>query len=166
MIHNTRYFSRNHWRLASVIHTKEKKVIMKKFIQICSLLSLLVIFGAASANAQSGFGVDVEIPFDFSVGDQSYEAGNYIVKVDSLTNGTATLSIRDTKTDEIQRVLMNGNGDSGVGDIKLVFDNVGGRRVLTKVRTPSRGYALVKSKSDKNAEKARSVASPAVGGSF
>ena len=138
---------------------------MKKFIQICSLLSLLVIFGAASANAQSGFGVDVEIPFDFSVGDQSYEAGNYIVKVDSLTTGTATLTIRDTKTDEVQRVLLNGNGDQAVGDIKLVFDNIAGRRVLTKVRTPSRGYALVRSKSEKNADKARSLSSPAIGGS-
>ena len=138
---------------------------MKKFIQVCSLLSLLVIFGAASANAQSGFGVDVDIPFDFSVGDQSYEAGNYIVKVDRLTNGTATLSIHDTKTDEVQRVLMNGNGEDAAGDIKLVFDNVGGRRVLTRVRTPSRGYALVRTKAEKNAEKARSVASPSIGGS-
>jgi hypothetical protein len=119
---------------------------MKKFIQVCSLLSLLVLFGAASANAQSGFGVDVEIPFAFSVGDESYEAGNYIIKVDKLTTGTATLSIRDTKTDSVQTVLMNGNGDDAAGDIKLVFDNVEGRRVLTKVHTPNRGYALIRSK--------------------
>jgi hypothetical protein len=133
---------------------------MKKFIQVCSLLSLLVLFGAASANAQSGFGVDVEIPFAFNVGDQSYEAGNYIVKVDKLTAGTATLSIRDTKTDDVQTVLLNGNGDEAAGEIKLVFDNVAGRRVLTKVRTPDRGYALIKSKSDKKAPSA------SVGGSL
>ena len=135
---------------------------MKKFIQVCSLLSLLVFFGAASANAQSGFGVDVEIPFAFSVGDQSYEAGNYIVKVDKLTSGTATLSIQDTKTDDVQTVLLNGNGDEAAGDIKLVFDNVAGRRVLTKIRTPDRGYALIKTKSEKNAEK---VQAASIGGS-
>lgn len=126
---------------------------MKKFIQVFSLLSLLVLFGSASANAQSGYGVEVEIPFAFNVGDHSYEAGNYILKVNKFATGTATLSIRDTNNDEVQTVILNGNGDGASTDIKLVFDMVEGRRVLTRVRTPDHTYAVVGAKNDKDAKR-------------
>jgi hypothetical protein len=129
---------------------------MKKFIQICSLLSLLVLFTAGSTFAQTGFGTDVDIPFAFNIGDRSYDAGNYIVRLEKLANGSATLSILDTKTEETQRVLLNANGDSASGEVKLVFDTIGGQRYLTRVKTPDRTYALIKSKAEKNAAKAQS----------
>jgi hypothetical protein len=120
---------------------------MRKFIQIASLFSLLALFTVVSANAQSGtYGSEVEIPFAFNVGDQSYEAGHYIVKVQKLTTGAATLTIEDTKNDKIRVVLMNANGDSPEQGVKLVFDNVGGQRYLSRVNTPERSFALVKSR--------------------
>lgn len=127
---------------------------MKKFIQIFSLFGLLVVFGTISASAQAGLGTEVDIPFAFNVGDQAYEAGSYIIKIDRRGTGASTLSIRDTKTDEQQTVLLNSNGEAGSGEIKLVFDNVEGRRYLTKVRTPDRSYALYKTKVQKNTSKA------------
>src|SRR5688500_12942007 len=127
---------------------------MKKFIQICSL-SLLVILGALGANAQSRFGTDVEIPFACNVGDRTYEAGNYIVKLEKFATGSASLSIQDTRTDEVQTVLLNANGDDPGTEVKLMFDVVEGRRYLTKVSTPDRIYALAKSKAEKDAAKAR-----------
>lgn len=140
---------------------------MKKFIQVFSLLGLLVLFGGASANAQSGYGADVAIPFAFSVGDRSYEAGNYIFKVNKFATGSATLLIHDTRNDEVQTVILNGGEDGGTTDVKLVFDMVEGRRVLTRVRTPERSYAVIRSKSDKNAEKrnAEPKDASAIGGS-
>lgn len=142
---------------------------MKKFIQIGSLLSLLVLFTVVPASAQTGFGIDVEIPFAFNVGDRSYEAGNYIVKLERRPMGSARLSIGDTKTDEVQTVLLTTGPGSDSGDVKLVFDTVGGRRYLTKVRTPDRTFALIKSRAEKNALKARSSEKPAkmsvIGGS-
>ena len=130
---------------------------MKKFIQICSLFSLLVLFTVGAATAQSGFGSDVEIPFAFNVGDHSYEAGNYVVKLTNLGTGSAALSIRDEKTDEVQTVLLNAQGDDRVAEIKLVFDMFEGRRYLTKISTPSRTYAVVKSRPDKNITRVRNV---------
>lgn len=128
---------------------------MKKFIQVCSLLSLVVVFGAAaSIKAQTGFGTEVSIPFAFNVGDHSYDAGNYVMKLSKNTSGTATLSIIDTKTDEIQTVLLNVNGDAAGDEIKLVFDKVEGRRYLSKVQTTERTYALLKSKAVREAAKA------------
>ena len=127
---------------------------MKKLIQICSLLSVLVLFTAGATFAQTRFGTDVNIPFAFNVGDHSYGAGQYIVKLDKLGSGTATLSIQDTKTDEIQRVLLNANGDSASDDVRLVFDTINGQRYLTKLRTTDRTYAIVGAKSNRNATKA------------
>ena len=126
---------------------------MKKFIQIYSLLSLLVLFPVAATHAQ-GFGTDVDIPFDFNVGDRSYEAGNYIVKLDRRSAGMATLTIQNTKTDESQTVLLNVGPESRSGEVNLVFDTLEGRRYLTKVQTPERTYALLKSKTEKNAIRA------------
>lgn len=133
---------------------------MKKFIQIASLFSLLALFTVVSANAQSGtYGSEVQIPFAFNVGDQSYEAGHYIVKVSKLTTGAATLTIEDTKNDKVRVVLMNANGDSPEQGVKLVFDNVDGRRYLSKVNTPERTFALIKSRPE-------GAAGSTTGGSF
>ena len=128
---------------------------MKKFIQICSLFGLLIFVGAATANAQSSLGSQITIPFAFHVGEKSYEAGEYILKVDKLSSGTATLMIRDTKSDEAQVVLLNGNGESPSSELKLVFDTIEGHRYLTRVRTPVRTFALLKSKAEKDAAKVR-----------
>ncbi len=141
---------------------------MKKFIQFVSLFSLVFIFTAVTASAQASYGTDVEIPFAFNVGDHSYEAGNYILKIEKLPAGAATLQIRDTKTDEMQTVLLNANGEAAGSEMKLVFDTVEGRRYLTRVRTPERSYALIKSKTERDAAKREAAKSVegSVGGSL
>lgn len=128
---------------------------MKKFIQICSVFGLLVLFGAISANAQSNLGSEINIPFAFHVGDRSYDAGSYILKIERLQPGTATLAMRDTKSDEVQVVILNGNGESPAKELKLVFDTIDGQRYLTRVRTTERTYGLLKSKAEKDAAKVR-----------
>ena len=125
-----------------LIYTQEIE-IMKKLIQICSFLSLLVVFAVASANAHTVFGSEVEIPFAFSVGDKSYDAGHYIVKVTKISNGTASLSIQDTKDDSMQTVLMTVNGDDpSSGKVNLVFETARGTKYLSKVSTSSNTFAL------------------------
>ena len=131
---------------------------MKKIIQVCSLLSLLFLFTAVSASAQSTLGVDVEVPFAFNIAGHSYDSGNYILKVTKFGTVTGTLSIRDPKTDELQIVLLNANGDESADGIKLVFDTIDGRRFLTKIRTPDRTFALGRSKAEKDAAKTRDAA--------
>jgi hypothetical protein len=132
---------------------------MKKFIQISVLLSLVVIFNTAASYAQSQFGTDINIPFAFNVGDQSYESGNYILKFERFSTGSAILSIQDTKNDKVQTVLMNAGGDGVSDEIKLVFDTLEGQRYLTKVKTPARTYAVVMNKPGKNRGKSADQAS-------
>ena len=127
---------------------------MKKFIQICSLLTLVVAFTvAASAKSEVGFGTEVEIPFAFHVGDRSYEAGTYVIKFGRVSAGTATLSIQDLKNDELQTVLVNVNNESAGSDMRLVFDTIEGRKYLTKVRNSDKTYALRRVKSDQEVSK-------------
>jgi predicted small secreted protein len=125
---------------------------MKKFIQICSVLTLLVAFTVvASAKTEVGFGTEVEIPFAFNVGDKSYEAGTYIIKFGRLSAETATLSIQDVKEGKLQTVLVNVNNESGAGDMRLVFETINGQKYLSKVRHNDKTFALLKVKSEKNA---------------
>ena len=103
---------------------------MRKMIQVFSLLSLMFVFTAAGAFAQTGFGTEVEIPFAFNVGDRSYDAGHYIVKISRQGNGASLFSIQDTKTDDTQHILLNVNGDSVGSDWKLIFATIGDRKVV------------------------------------
>ena len=157
LIHMTRTIRVTKRRQPPSFHTEGEKVIMKKFIQIFSLFGLLVVFGSISASAQAGLGVEVNIPFAFNVGDQTHEAGSYIVRVDRRIAGASTLSIRNADSDDQQTVLLNSNGEAGAGEVKLVFDVVEGRRILSKVRTPERTYGVYKTKNEKSTEKARNL---------
>jgi len=115
---------------------------MKRIIQVCSLLSLLVLFTAMSASAQISYGTDVEIPFAFNVGDKAYDAGHYIVKVTKLPNGAATLSVGDTKTDKVQTIVLSDNGGATADNVKLVFETVNGQKHLARIQTPQRTFAV------------------------
>lgn len=142
---------------------------MKRIIQICSLFGLLILFTAVSANAQTSTGTDIEIPFAFSIGDKSYDAGHYIVKVNKLPNGIATLFIQDTKTEKAQTLFLNDDGGAVGAGVKLVFDTVAGQRYLSRVQTPERSFAVVggKTRKDNNAKlREASVASTGSGASL
>jgi biopolymer transport protein ExbD len=125
---------------------------MRKFIQICSVLSLLVAFTVvASAKTEQGFGTEINIPFAFNVGDRAYEAGTYIIKIDRVSSATSTLSIQDIKSDDLHTVIVNVNNESASGDVRLVFDTIDGKKYLTKVRSQDKTFALFKPKSEKEA---------------
>lgn len=138
---------------------------MRKLIQICSLLSLLLVFTTVSSIAQTSYGTDVEIPFAFTVGDRAYDAGHYIVRVPKQVSGISLLAIQNTKTDDIQQVFLNPNGDAVGSELKLVFTTIGGQRFLSKVETPNRCYSLSQGKAEKEARRANSAASGASIGS-
>ena len=134
---------------------------MKKLIQFCSLLSLVVVFAAASANAQANYGSEVSIPFKFEIANKTYEAGTYIVKLTKLPTGSATLYISDEKNGSSQLVLLSSNGERSTGEVKLVFETIGSRKVLTHVQTPGDTFAMIRSKGGDDAGAAAEVAGEA-----
>jgi hypothetical protein len=129
---------------------------MKKILQIFSLFSLAFILSAVSANAQSEYGSEVLIPFEFNVGGRAYAPGKYVIKIGRLRSGNASVTIDDLKNDRVQIVLAKQNGDPAVEDVNLVFDKINGLRTLSRIVTPVGGYAL------KRNERVREAAASAV----
>ena len=134
---------------------------MKRFIQICSLLTLLVAFTVIPASANTGFGTEVKIPFAFTVGDRSYDAGNYIVKLERLSSGTSALTIQDTKSNDLQTVLVHVGIPSN--QLNLVFDTIEGKKYLTKIQTGERTFAVIPTKVDRKSAKAGNSEKASIG---
>lgn len=115
---------------------------MKKIIQIVSFLSLALIFGGVSADAQTSVTrVDANIPFDFSIGDKSFEAGKYVLRIVGTSTETKSIELRDQAGKTLQTVFAMSNGN--VAKVpELVFDKVGGQRALTKISIENAGYTV------------------------
>jgi hypothetical protein len=116
---------------------------MKRLIQIGSFLGLALIFSAVTANAQTVFGDEVNIPFSFSVGSHNYEAGKYIIRLNKIPSGSGIVTITDSKTDRVQAMLVRSNGESSDEMVKFVFDNISGERTLSRIIMPTGGFSLV-----------------------
>lgn len=132
---------------------------MKKFIQIFSLLSLVVVFSAFSANAQTVQRFEADIPFTFQIGDKSYEAGTYILRMSNIATGKV-VTIEDSESRRLNKFFVLERGDSPRKNSILRFvRNSDDSLVLAKIITPEKGFAVggvnLKSK-NKNAFKASS----------
>ena len=116
---------------------------MKNIVQSIALFAVISAFGVMT-NAQINYGAEVDVPFDFSVGEKVYEAGKYTVKINKQVVNGAVLTIQKNGSDEFQSVLMNNNGGERSDDVQLVFSSVEGRNVLTNVTTSISDYSLLK----------------------
>ena len=115
---------------------------MKKILQLLSLFSLVFILSAVTASAQSEYGSEVLIPFEFNVGGRAYAPGKYTIKIGRLQSGNAAVTVDDRKHDRLQIVLAKQSGDPAAEDVNLVFDKINGVRTLSRIVTPVGGYAL------------------------
>ena len=120
---------------------------MKKFIYAISFLAIALTLGGTPVSAQSSTRIDAEIPFDFAVGGEALDAGKYVMRLRQNSSGTETLEIRDEKNRVVYEAFLLQNGDSALNTAKLVFDNVGGQRVLANIRLQNKGFAVPVEKS-------------------
>ncbi|HJS51904.1 MAG TPA: hypothetical protein VJ781_08395 [Pyrinomonadaceae bacterium] len=116
---------------------------MKNIVQSIAMFAVIFAFGAV-ANAQINYGAEVDVPFEFSVGEKVYEAGRYTVKINKQLVAGAVLSIQKIGSDEVQSVMMNNNGGERSSDVQLVFGFFEGRRFLTNVTTSISDYSLLR----------------------
>ncbi len=119
---------------------------MKKSILInCSLLLLTIALAAVSVSAQTLGSYRAEIPFDFTVGNVDYAAGDYAVRLES-PNYLATilrLSNGDGKELLVSAVTRNGN-PSKDKVAKLVFDRYGEFYVMNRISAPRFAFTAPK----------------------
>jgi len=123
---------------------------MKNLVQGFALFAVVFAFGAV-ANAQINYGAEVDVPFEFSVGGKTYEAGKYTVKINKGMIAGAVLTIQKSGSDKVQSVMLNNNGGERSDDVQLVFSSIEGRNSLTNVTTSISDYSLL----DKSGRTAR-----------
>jgi len=115
---------------------------MKKIIQVTSFLFLAVIFSAVSANAQSAEKFKATIPFAFSIGQKTYEPGNYTVKISNHSEAGSLLTIFDSKGKPINSLVVRSLVDRRDDESTFVFSRSGEDRSLTKIVTRYSAYAV------------------------
>lgn len=124
---------------------------MKRFIQICSLLTLVVVFSAVSANAQTVQRYEAEIPFDFNIGSKSYEAGTYTMKL-SNAFGVKVMTLINDQNRILQNFYVLDRGDSAKTSF-LRFNRSDDGLSLAKVFTPEKSFSVVGADSKSKASK-------------
>jgi hypothetical protein len=117
-------------------------IIMKKFIKGVALFAAIFAFGAA-ANAQINYRAEVNVPFGFTAGDKTYEAGKYTIAINKQMVAGAVLTIQKEGSDELGTFLVSNNRGQRSEDVQLVFGSVDGRKVLTNITSANSDYALL-----------------------
>src|SRR5262245_7411230 len=132
--------------------------MMKRIIQICSMLVLSAAFFVVSAQAQTVNRIDAKIPFDFQIGSKTYAAGEYVIKVSRSSADVAGDQLEDKNGKRLDSGLLAENGDSGKS--KLVFGrNENNDRVLSKVIVDDKGFSVLKTTLSKGSAKGKASGS-------
>jgi hypothetical protein len=134
---------------------------MKKLIQICAVLSLVFAFSIVSAHAQQTVKqYEAKIPFDFNIGQKSYHAGSYVIKISRLASNGILLSLEDDNNNRLQSVIVAETDQRSKNAPQLMFDVQENQRYLTKIYTPEIGLSLGTPKTEKHSEAARNQTHP------
>ena len=118
------------------------EVLMKKIIQIVSFAFIAVVLSVVSVKAQFTQKFNAQVPFSFSIGNKTYEAGTYKVQITKSGGvaGTMTILSSDGKRLDVFPVLFT--GESLANESSFLFDRSGGDRTLTKIITTEASYEL------------------------
>lgn len=116
---------------------------MKKIIQILSVLSLLVVFSCVSAKAQNVEHYTAKIPFNFNIGQKSFEPGDYVVKIAKFPTGAVTLSLEDNENKNLKTILVRRNGDIAKNKPQLIFTRSENQLFLSKMFMTDMGLSIL-----------------------
>lgn len=130
-----------------------KNAVVKGFAKLGLLAVMTIIAASASAKAQSlEYRLTANIPFDFSVADQKFSAGEYWISRAQLSQGDTILQIRSTdgRTNAVGLTIPTGSrrpADEG----SLVFHRYGNEYFLSQVwaEGSSTGRELPKSHAER-----------------
>ena len=96
-----------------------------------------------------------EIPYGFNIGQKSYRAGSYTIKISKLSPNIVSLSLEDKEKNKLQTILGRENGSTTEREPKLVFTSYNNRRFLTGVFLREMELAIAVSKDNKLNTKAK-----------
>jgi hypothetical protein len=115
-----------------------EEIMKKAGLQICSLLALVIILTVVSAQAQTQY--KAHVPFDFTLGQETLQAGDYVIALTSRNSSQQALTIREEKSNKSRIVLVVPKEANEKSEIsRLVFNRYDGRYFLAEMMTPSLG---------------------------
>ena len=126
---------------------------MKKLIQLCSILSLLVVFSVVSAQAQAANYYEANIPFEFNIGQKTYQSGSYIIKTVKVSSNYSALTLEDKEGNELQKFLVTESSADTKKQPELVFSNYDNQRYLAKILTSDTAISVPTSSYEKQVAK-------------
>lgn len=121
---------------------------MKKLTQICSVLCLILAFSIISANAQTTKTVEADIPFDFNLSGNHYRSGNYKLNITDSRPGVL-VCLTDNENKILDSFLVTVAGEAPSGAAKLVFNNYGGQRFLSRIATRGGIYNIIRTNTER-----------------
>jgi hypothetical protein len=132
-----------------------KKEALKAVTVLGLVIALAFITAAASANG-TAHSVRANIPFQFMVGNEALPAGEYTVR--KLTEDAGAILINSTDGNSAaMRITVAKQGTPSQNKARLVFRKYGESYFLAEVWDgSSQGRALLKSKSERAAEREQS----------
>jgi len=118
-------------RTTPIQNTQEKTIMKKQTLQLASL-SLLLMFAATLAQAQSR--VTVEVPFNFRISNKTFPAGQY-----SVSASSDHLTVQDSAGKPVFIGIANSVSGRRVGQTgQIVFHCYGDDCFLSEFWTPTR----------------------------
>jgi hypothetical protein len=136
------------------------EAFMNKLIQIGAILTLVVAFSAVAAFAGAVTRYDAQIPFAFNIGQKSYPAGTYVIRVTKISSSSGYLSLEDTKGNQLENVLVATSGEVVKGAPVFVFNRYENQSFLTRIATRDIGLTVPASKNEKQLVKGRRPENP------
>lgn len=132
----------------------------KKPYSTFAMLGLFFMLAVVSVQAQSRGTLEVNIPFEFQIGNKAFPAGEYSVK--QLSQSSMLIRSANGQKSAIaqtSRIEQNGASDK-TSQEKLVFHQYGSQYFLAQVWmvNGSDGRELNKTKAEREAARAQSVA--------
>jgi hypothetical protein len=108
----------------------------KRALQFCLLIGSVIMMSVVSAKAQTQY--RAHIPFNFTVGQKSYDAGDYVVDTLSPNSGIQSIAIRDANGRNAYLMTATlGEDRSRIEMATLVFDQYEMQYSLSAIRTPT-----------------------------
>ncbi len=137
------------------------EVLMRKIISAFLVISIALAAGVVTSYSQKiGMRVEAEIPFDFTIGKQTFAAGNYELSVFRLNGPVHLVRVFDRDGKVICNTTAIQNGSTVRKQSDMLFAVIDGQRYLDKIRTPEFGYLFSWSAGDKRVAKAKRVSVP------
>lgn len=130
-----------------------KKEILRGFTML-GLMVALALATTVASNAQSGNRVVADIPFAFTVGDQSMPSGQYEAREANSQGNALVIQSKDAKSSAI-RLSNSIQPKSDKTQARLVFHRYGDRYFLAEVWSggDSTGRQLLKSRQERSSER-------------